>query len=42
MAASPIFTMLMKLEAETRLQINQQPITRRKKDTDAQAIEAES
>ena len=42
MAASPKFTMLMKLEAETRLQINQWSITRRKKVTDAQAIEAQS
>jgi hypothetical protein len=42
MASSPKFTILMKLEAETRLQINQRSITRRKKVTDAQAIEAQS
>ena len=42
MAASPKFTMLMKLEAETRLQIYQRLITRRKKVTDAQVIEAKS
>jgi hypothetical protein len=42
MASSPKFTIVMKLEAETRLQINQRSITRRKKVMDAQAIEAQS
>ncbi len=42
MAASLKFTIIMKLEAETRLQINQRSITRRKKVMDTQAIEAQS
>jgi hypothetical protein len=42
MASSPKFIILMKLEAETSLQINQRSIKRRKKVTDAQAIEAQS